>query len=287
MAHILAIGVATLDMVFNVSRYPHEDEEVRADKMRVSRGGNATNTLVVLSQLGHACSWGGVLAESLESHVIVDDLARHEIDFSACPAHVGRPPTSCITLSQETGSRTIVHYRDLPEFSYADFERIVLLPVDWIHFEGRNVAELEKMLQRVKQIRPDLKISIEAEKPRPGLDALLPMADLILCSKAYAGHHGFDGPHAFLEQQHKQLPGKDIVLAWGDAGAYGVDAAGKTCESPAFPPEKVVDTLGAGDVFNAAVIDAYVRGLGMVAALEAGCRRAGYKCGVTGLKVVA
>lgn len=285
MAHILAVGIATLDMVFNVSRYPEEDEEMRADSMRVSRGGNATNTLVVLSQLGHACSWGGVLAESLESHLIVDDLARHEIDFSACPAHAGRPPTSAITLSRETGSRTIVHYRDLPEFSYADFERIVLLPIDWIHFEGRNVAELEKMLNRVKQIRPDLKISIEAEKIRTGLEAILPMADLLLCSKVYAKHNGFDEPQAFLEQQHQQAPGTDVVLAWGDMGAYGMDATGRTFESPAYPPLSVVDTLGAGDVFNAAVIDAYVRRLGMGEALEAGCRRAGYKCGVTGLKV--
>lgn len=285
MAHILAIGIATLDMVFNVARYPAEDDEIRADNMRISRGGNATNTLVVLSQLGHACSWGGILAESLESHVIVDDLARHEIDFSACPAHAGRPPISSITLSQETGSRTIVHYRDLPEFSYADFERIVLLPVDWVHFEGRNVAELEKMLKRVKQIRPDLKISIEAEKLRPGLDAILPMADLLLCSKAFARHNGFDEPYAFLERQHQQAPGADVVLAWGDAGAYGVDAAGRTFENPAYAPLHVVDTLGAGDVFNAAVIDAYVRRLGMSVALEAGCRRAGHKCGVTGLKV--
>jgi len=96
MAHILAIGIATLDMIFNVNRYPAEDEEMRADKMRVSRGGNATNALAVLSQPGHACSWGGVLAESLESQVVMEYLARHEIDFSACPVHAGRPPINYV-----------------------------------------------------------------------------------------------------------------------------------------------------------------------------------------------
>ena len=56
MAHILAIGIATLDTVFSVDTYPAEDGEIRADGMRVARGGNATNTLVALRQLGHACS---------------------------------------------------------------------------------------------------------------------------------------------------------------------------------------------------------------------------------------
>ncbi|WP_223248467.1 hypothetical protein, partial [Sulfurirhabdus autotrophica] len=73
MARILGIGVATLDMIFDVARYPSGDEEVRAKNLRVARGGNVANTLVMLSQLGHACSWGGVLAEGLDSNVIVED----------------------------------------------------------------------------------------------------------------------------------------------------------------------------------------------------------------------
>lgn len=67
MSRILAIGIATLDIVNLVADYPPEDSEVRALDQRVSRGGNATNTLVVLSQLGHRCSWGGVLAEDADS----------------------------------------------------------------------------------------------------------------------------------------------------------------------------------------------------------------------------
>lgn len=41
MARVLAIGIATLDIVNLVSVYPTEDSEVRALDQRVTRGGNA------------------------------------------------------------------------------------------------------------------------------------------------------------------------------------------------------------------------------------------------------
>ena len=60
MAHVLAVGVATLDIINEVESYPPEDGEVRALAQAIRRGGNASNTLVVLSQLGHSCEWAGV-----------------------------------------------------------------------------------------------------------------------------------------------------------------------------------------------------------------------------------
>jgi ketohexokinase len=61
------------------------------------------------------------------------------------------------------------------------------------------------------------------------------------------------------------------------------DAAGHVHHAPAVAPAEVVDTLGAGDVFNAAVIDARVRERVPQEALAAGCRLAGRKCGQQGL----
>ncbi|WP_217161034.1 PfkB family carbohydrate kinase [Thiocystis violascens] len=48
-------------------------------------------------------------------------------------------------------------------------------------------------------------------------------------------------------------------------------------------PERVVDTLGAGDCFNAGVIDGLLRGLPPGEAVARAVRLAGYKCGRYGL----
>lgn len=45
-----------------------------------------------------------------------------------------------------------------------------------------------------------------------------------------------------------------LICAWAEDGADALGPDGHLVHSDAFPPETLVDTLGAGDTFNAAVI---------------------------------
>lgn len=283
MANILLVGIATIDIVYSLDHYPREDDEVRAQSLRVCRGGNAANTAVALSRLGHDCSFAGVLADAPETAVIEQDFAAHGVNFSMSSRRSGRPPTSSIYLSG--GHRTIVHYRDLPELSFEDFAAIDLAPFDWLHFEGRNIAELHRMLRRVRELRPDIPVSLEIEKPREGMEALLPLPSAIIFSRAYANAKGFDEPFSFLQALAGQLVQADMTVGWGEFGAYAMGRDGAQCHSKAFPPSQIVDTLGAGDAFNAGFIDARLRGADLDRALEDACRFAGRKCGVIGFSV--
>lgn len=259
---------------------------MRAQALRVARGGNASNSLVMLAQLGHQCDWAGVIADAPESQIIRDDLARFGVSTTHCVSRTGRPPTSSI-LRSPSGARTIVHYRDLPEFDYADFECIDLTPYDWLHFEGRNIPELEKMLAHARATQPALKISLEAEKPREHLEKVLAMPDVLFLSRALAYQRGFDDPSAFLQALHPQAAQADLFLAWGEQGAYAIDRHGMLHQSPAFPPERVIDTVGAGDTLNAGIVDGLVRGLSTSKTLDHACRLAGKKCGIEGFDLSA
>ena len=285
MANVLLVGTATLDIVYRLDHYPQEDDEVRAQGLRVCRGGNAANTAVVLARLGHRCSFAGVLAGAPETAVIEQDFLRHGVDFSPCVRLPGRrPPTSSIYLSGS--GRTIVHYRDLPELTADQFASVDVAPYDWIHFEGRNVPELLKMLDRVKKVRPDLPVSLEIEKPREGIEAAMGLPLLLICSQGYARHCGYDRPERFLTWLRQRAPQADLAVAWGRAGAYGLTHEGAKSHSPAFPPSGlVVDTLGAGDTFNAGLIDARLGEKDFQCALETACKLAGAKCAVEGFEL--
>jgi ketohexokinase len=282
MARILAVGIATLDIINQVNGYPAEDDEVRAVGQRLCRGGNATNTLTVLSQLGHRCHWAGVLADEPDARHIEADLARHHIDCDAVlRLDQGKVPTSYITHNLSNGSRTIVHYRDLPEYPFTRFRQIDLNQYDWLHFEGRNVAETKQMLEWARN-HSSAPISIEIEKERKGIDELFDQADLLLFARPFAQGRGHTEAHSLLNTLRPRCGSARLVCAWGEAGAWGVDESGLH-HSPAFPPATLVDTLGAGDTLNAGIIDALLRGLDLDAALESACRLAGRKCGVEGL----
>lgn len=284
MSNILGIGIATLDIINTVANYPVEDSKNRVLQRRINRGGNAANTLVVLSQLGHQCAWGGVVTDKPDGQFVVADLHAHHIDTRACrlEKHADMP-TSYILLNQRNGSRTIVHYRNLPEFTYADFQTIDLSNFEWLHCEGRNVTDMVRMLQWTHHVKPSLTISVEIEKPRPAIERLFKEADILLFSHAFAHYCGYDDGAAFLQAQRQQIPQAQLICAWGSHGAYALDTDNRALYSPAYPPLQVVDTLGAGDTFNAGIIDGLCRHQDLATTLAAACRLAGKKCGHIGL----
>jgi len=281
---ILGVGIATLDVVNVVAEYPAEDAEVRAIEQRLVRGGNATNTLVALSQLGHRSSWAGMLADEPNARHITGDLARHDVDTRPCRIiRGGKVPTSYVTLSRATGSRTIVHFRDLPEFGIADFRALDLSRYDWIHFEGRTPELTRRMLDELRRRHPDTPCSVEVEKPRKGTDVLFHDVDVLLFSRQFARSRGFADGAEFLRAMQCAAQARRLFCAWGEHGAYGADREGSVRHCPAVAPPLVVDTLGAGDVFNAGVIHALLLGAATERALHTGCLLAGRKCGRQGL----
>jgi len=281
MARILGVGVAVLDVINEVDEYPPENSEIRALSQCLRRGGNATNSLVILSQLGHRCDWAGVLANDSSRRIIDQDLARYGIGSDFCRVlETGRQPTSYITLNRRNGSRSIVHFRDLPEYGSEDFAHVPTNRFDWIHFEGRNVDETRRMLQRMKNTGQ--RFSLEIEKPRPDIETLTTVAPVILYSRDYARAHGYADAKSFIESR-AHIAGQTLSCTWGEQGAVLRDAQGRVSVSPAFAPAQVVDTLGAGDCFNAGLIHGLVSDWPATRCLAFACQLAGKKCGQPGL----
>ncbi len=289
---ILGVGVATLDLINTLAAYPGEDTEVRAERHRRTCGGNCANTLTVLADLGHHCAWAGTLADDAGAAFIRADLAARGIDCThAKVCRGGTTPTSCITLSRATGSRTIVHYRDLPELDDAAFTRIPLDGLDWLHCEGRNPAETARMLVDARRRAPRLPVSLELEKPRPGIEALYQGPDLLLIGRVFAlamgGPATAADPGPWLRTLSGQSSARRLVLGWGAAGAWLLERGSAPLMVPAAAPGPVRDTLAAGDTLNAGLIDGLLRGRSAPEALRDAVALAALKCTRDGLPGLA
>lgn len=68
------------------------------------------------------------------------------------------------------------------------------------------------------------------------------------------------GGHGHTPHQPFHPPRATLICAWAEEGADAMGPDGELVHSDAFPPETLVDTLGAGDTFNAAVIFALSAG---------------------------
>lgn len=277
MHRILLTGIATLDIINVVDHYPHEDEELRALAHDEQSGGNAANTAVVLNQLGHHVEFAGVISEASGGKKIINDLKRNNISINYCQYDSGAPPVSYITINRENGSRTIVHYRTIPELSFESFDKIPLSEFDWYHFEGRNVESTLKMLDKIQQEIIEKPVSLEVEKPRTSIEQLYPYADVVFFSRNFAVTCGFAAAEEFLQAQRKEIPHAILICAWGELGAWALDHNNTLHHSRAYPPEYIIDTLGAGDTFNAAMIHNLLNNTGLTSSLSSACKLAGRK----------
>ncbi|GBG29251.1 Ketohexokinase [Hondaea fermentalgiana] len=309
--NVLCVGIACVDIVDELACFPDEDSEQRSLGRIRRLGGNGANMLCTLSQFDGAKSslmFASAPRESDPNVAFVgDELCRFNV--TQVPVLIKewkgtvQMPTSYILQSRLTGSRTIIHYRNIPELTCADMAgNVDLSTYTWVHFEGRSGPDLEGMLRA--SVHAGCTISLEIEKPRPPFDmlTLLRYCNVVMIGKDFVKAQGFAHAREFLVNlwsQRQTLGIKlhaKIVLPWGEEGAFGIafgenvtrdeaEAGPEIIYAPAATLDKpILDSVGAGDVFNGSLVVGLLRGQPLHEAMRFACNIAGGKCTQQGLE---
>src|SRR5688500_427168 len=114
--HVLCTGIAVLDLVFRVERFPRPDVKTQASEFRTINGGNGANAAVAIAHLGARATFSGPFGGPAGTDSVGDTMmaraAREGIACVDCPRVDGvTSPLSAISIDGR-GERAIVNFRD-------------------------------------------------------------------------------------------------------------------------------------------------------------------------------
>ena len=233
MSKVLCVGIATVDTIVLVEKYPAANERVVAlDSIRAV-GGPATTAAVALARLGVETALSCVIGDDDAGRFVFETLKREGIDTQHVVVDKSvRTATGTIVVSKSEQTRAIM----VQPHSQRPSKPANIDDYQWIHVDQFGMQTIKDW--GVKRGRAT-KLSIDIGYETPGLNA----ADYDL----YAPSENITTDVSTAARDRNIV----VVSKGGEGSVYsdGVDSG----VVPAIKAE-IVSTLGAGDVFHGALV---------------------------------
>jgi sulfofructose kinase len=233
MSKVLCVGIATVDTIVLVEKYPAANERVVAlDSIRAV-GGPATTAAVALARLGVDTALSCVIGDDDAGHFVFETLKREGIDTQHVVVDKSvRTATGTIVVSKSEQTRAIM----VQPHSQRPSKPTNINDYQWIHVDQFGMQTIKDW--GVKR-GGATKLSIDIGYETPGLNP----ADYDL----YAPSENLTTDVSTAARDRNIV----VVSKGGEGSVYsnGIDSG----VVPAIKAE-IVSTLGAGDVFHGALV---------------------------------
>lgn len=246
----LFIGQTYIDVTFLTDRMPTGDEKHVASDYAISFGGNAVTAAFCCAKLGYVPELLATVADDWLGRMFLDMATKYGISV-----HPRKVRTSSLSFIMPNDSkRAIIRCRD---DDYLDpFPRLNPSGCRALHLDGHqpDAAMYYAKLAREAGILT----SLDGGGLRSNTHELLAFIDIAIVSERLCEQMGFEpvGMLDYLKTRGCSIGGVTL----GERGLIWYDETGTVRSLPALavPPNLVLDTSGAGDVFHGAYIYSYL-----------------------------
>jgi sugar/nucleoside kinase (ribokinase family) len=271
---ILTLGDPNIDLVFGVEQVPLADQKCLGRRLGTFAGGTTANVACAASRLGARTYVYGQIGDDLEGQFLADEFERFSVSAEHLQVVPGARSSTAIIMVDGTGEKALIYVpmveqrrgESLPVDLFAQTRIIYTMPYE--------IAAFGKAAQLAHQQGANVVIDIEtAMVPNVDrLNTLLALSDVVFFSESsFRAVLGLPPTIDLIQQLLRRGP-RAVVVTLGARGAMAV-THDVIVEQPAFPA-KVVDTTGAGDCFNGALLAATLEGQGLQQAMRFACAAA-------------
>lgn len=251
MKSVICVGIAVMDQVFQIKDLPVTAGKYFADHYLEVGGGPAATAAVTIAKLGGKVEfWGRVGADEIGDR-IVKELQSYNVDTSYVRRIETSPSSISVVLVDQYGERLIVNRPVLDmdsDASWLPLERISY--ADAVLADSRWPEGAEAVLRKARLNNKPAILDADST-PDNQIQPLIDEASYVAFSE-----NGLKSATRIDDIQGALLKIKKKYHKWlgmtmGEAGIYWIENE-KLIQQAAFSV-KVVDTLGAGDVFHGAL----------------------------------
>ena len=256
---ILSVGVAVIDYVFHVEHFPDRAEKYRALDADIVGGGGGANAAVALARLGAEAWIAARTGADAAADTIRADLSGEGVRTDLLLRAEGRRSSFSSVLVDRRAERQIVNYRDtaLPADGEWLRERLRMLEDDGMRFDGvvadtRWVAGSVAAMEHARRHGVPAVMDVEAPA-HEGAAALGIATHAVFSAQGLRDFVGRDAPLPDLLHRADAMLDAVVGVTDGADGVRWIEGGTLHHLPPPEPPGPIVDTLGAGDVWHAAL----------------------------------
>ena len=244
------IGQTYIDVTFLTDKMPVGDEKHVASAYAVSFGGNAVTAAFCCAKLSIVPDLLATVADDWLGRMFLEMAAKYKI-----PVHARKVKTSSLSfIMPKDGQRAIVRCRD--DDYLGSFPDLDLSGCRALHLDGHQP---DAALHYAKLSRDaGILTSLDGGGVRSNTHELLAFIDVAIVAERFCEQMKL-APAAMLEYL-KERGCRIGGVTLGERGLLWYDETGTVRTEPALavPPDRILDTSGAGDVFHGAYIYSYL-----------------------------
>ena len=248
---IVCIGHSTYDITLPVDKFPEENKKLRVKERVECGGGPASNGAYLLAKWGMDTSIVSIIGNDYYGSLIKEEYKNIGINIDNLEIRDNRTTSSSyIIANKETGTRTIITYKEPP---IRKLSKDVDIPADVILIDGEHP---ETALEVLKNNSNAISV-LDAGRVSDDTKSLGKLVKYLICSKEYAEE--FTGKNIDINNKedliniHKELEeyfNNTVVITLEDKGSFT-----KINDNYEIIPSisvKALDSTGAGDIFHGA-----------------------------------